>query len=50
EDHETRIENAQERTGAGRAVGRDYIPLSDSPQLSELTFGRSSKGPVRLQQ
>lgn len=39
EDHQTRVETAPERTAAGRAVGQDFIPLSQSPQLSRLTFG-----------
>lgn len=37
------METAQERASLGRPVGRDYIPLSQSPQLSRLTFGRKSR-------
>lgn len=37
------MESAQERVDAGRPVGRDFIPLSQSPQLSQLTFGRKSR-------
>ncbi|CAM9798614.1 unnamed protein product [Ectocarpus sp. 12 AP-2014] len=43
EDHQTQVETAEERVSAGRAVGRDYIPLSQSPQLSEMTFGRRNR-------
>lgn len=49
EDHQTQVETAQERTDAGRPVGRDYIPLSQSPHLSQLTFGRKpSKSSAEL--
>lgn len=43
EDHQTQVETAQERVIAGRPVGRDFIPLSQSPQLSQLTFGRKTR-------
>lgn len=43
EDHQTQVETAQERASFGRPVGRDYIPLSQSPQLSRLTFGRKNR-------
>ncbi len=39
------MESAQERVDAGRPVGRDFIPLSQSPQLSQLTFGRKNRRP-----
>ncbi|CAM9520520.1 unnamed protein product, partial [Hapterophycus canaliculatus] len=43
EDHQTQVETDQERASVGRPVGRDYVPLSQSPQLSQLTFGRKSR-------
>lgn len=43
EDHQAQVETAEERVSAGRPVGRDYIPLSQSPQLSEMTFGRRNR-------
>ena len=43
EDHQTQVETAQERVDADRPVGRDFIPLSQSPQLSQLTFGRKNR-------
>lgn len=49
EDHQTQVETAEERVSAGRPVGRDYIPLSQSPQLSEMTFGRRNRISARLQ-
>lgn len=45
EDHRTQVETAQERVDADRPVGRDFIPLSQSPQLSQLTFGRKNRRP-----
>lgn len=45
EDHQTQVETAQERINTGRPVGQDYIPLSQSPQLSQLTFGRKPRNP-----
>lgn len=43
EDHQTQVETAQQRVDADRSIGRDFIPLSQSPQLSQLTFGRQSR-------
>lgn len=43
EDHQTQVETAQQRVDADRPVGRDFIPLSQSPQLSQITFGRKSR-------
>ncbi|CAN0054076.1 unnamed protein product [Scytosiphon promiscuus] len=43
EDHQTRVETPQDRVSMGRPVGRDYIPLSHSPELSRLTFGRRNR-------
>ena len=39
EEHETLWESRQERVDAGRAVDAAFIPLAETPAISELVFG-----------
>eukprot|EP00959_Pyramimonas_sp_CCMP1952_P345763 7241239-Pyramimonas_sp.AAC.1 len=40
EEHDTVYESAAERTRAGRAVGKDFLPLAETPELQELVLGK----------
>ena len=40
EEHETVFESRAERAAAGRAVDGDFMPLSETPNISALVFGR----------
>jgi len=47
EDHDTMYESASDRTRDGRAVGKDFLPLAETPDLQQLVLGGgggSSKG------
>ncbi len=39
EEHETVFESRAERAAAGRAVDGDFMPLSETPNISALVFG-----------
>ncbi len=43
EEHETVFESRAERAAAGRAVDADFMPLSETPKISALVFGRGGE-------
>lgn len=47
EEHETLVETEQERRAEGRKVGQEFMPLADTPDIQEIVFDPSRRGPQK---